>query len=144
LGDPHLDDPTVDEKRTVSIDSFTLSVGGLVARPGVYDLGQRLAPARRRARRIALIDLFALVRLDRAAEVLEVACALGGTIAVPLRDVIARNANLELTPSGVRLVVPGWCERDDGVIAVRLTAVTFGEFLRIPPDERPSDREGLM
>jgi hypothetical protein len=127
------------------IDTFTLSIGGLVAQPGVYDLGTSSGPLRRRLRRIAVVDLLAAVCLDAAADVLAATCADGRIIAVPIRDVLGSDATLQLVPQGLRLVVPGWCERHDDVIVSRLMALTFGEFLRTPPEGRQaSDREGLM
>jgi hypothetical protein len=135
-------DPIGAALRTLAIDTSTLSFGGLVARPGVFDVGGITRRPLLRPRRIPLIDLLAAACLDALADVLLATSSDGRRTAAPLRDVLASSSYVEVAGGHAHLVVPGWCERADEFHVVRMVVVTFSEFLGERPNRDPQSEWG--
>jgi hypothetical protein len=130
-------DPTAATKRTkvmaLTQQHHLVDVAGLVARPGTVDLATFVSSHRRDALLVAPVDVLADAHLDTAADVIVAVDAAGGSVAVPVRDVLFGGSWLVLTRHGrVGLFVPGWSDAGLGFPTVSLVAMTFVGFLALP------------
>ncbi|MGA9278990.1 hypothetical protein [Ilumatobacter sp.] len=125
---------------TTTEDAFSLRVEGRVGASGALALDtlRGLATGIDAGRpSIALVDVFAPIRLSASADVLVVSSPDPRSVALPVRAVM-RRPNIRLIVDGssarpaVLLDAPDWTDDDPPFVVERLTALTFYEFVLRP------------